>query len=277
MIQARQCARDRQHTTVDTSHLLVGMLRVEGCLGQRVLSGLGLTRDAAENALALLHLRRYYDSADPIPTSGPLRAALTFAVEEAQALGHSYIGTEHLLLGLARSGSGAAQDILEANDLTADQLRREVMKILQEGETEIALERALRTARLSAILQAVISRAAVIAAEMNQTEPTLLHVLMALAQDTRSLAGQLLRACGLDEDRLAWDAATGVSDAGSGALEDVLDDAVLAAEQLGDSHVGTDHIVHVLARGRLGARTLARYGVDLALLQRRCKALPHDQ
>ncbi len=277
MMQARQCAQEQQHAAVDTSHLLVGLLRAEGCFAQRALTGLGLQRSSAEHAVALLHLRRYQSAIDPIPMTGALRAALTFAVEEAQAFDHAYVGTEHLLLGLARAGSGAAQDILQASEIDCETIRHEVRRLVEEGETEIALERAQRAARLSELSRRVISRASLIAAETQQPEATLLHLVMALVQEKRSPAGQILRDCGLDEDQIAWDAVIGIVPSSPDDLETVLDDAVFAAERLGDHYTGTDHIVLVLGQNRHGARLLRRYGVDTDALQRRIRAILRGQ
>ncbi|MBN2472600.1 MAG: hypothetical protein JXN59_17880 [Anaerolineae bacterium] len=273
MMQARQCAQEQQHAAVDTSHLLVGVLRAEGSLGQRILAALGLKRDTAEHAVALLHLRRYQDSVDTIPMSGALRTALSFAVEEAQALDHAYIGTEHLLLGISRTGNGAAQEILQASEINCDAIRQQVRQVIEQGETEIALERALRMARLSELSRRVLSRATLLAAEMQQPEPTLLHLVMALVQEKRSPAGRILQDCGLDEDQIAWDAVTGIVASSPDDLEAVLDDAVFAAERMGDHYTGTDHIVLVLGQNRHGTRLLRRYGVDTDRLQSRIRAI----
>ncbi|GAB4574153.1 MAG: hypothetical protein Kow0077_19260 [Anaerolineae bacterium] len=269
MMQARLCAHEQRHTLVDTSHLLVGVLRVEGCIGQQVLKELGLTRETAEHAVALLHLRRPAESFDPAPMSPALRAALTYAVEESGALGHHYVGTEHLLLGIARSGSGAAQDILQASAIGFDQLRRQVRRTIGEGQTEIGMERALRMARLSELTRRVLNRAAQVAREMHAPRAGLVHLVLALGQEQRSPAGQMLRECGLDADQLVWDLATGALESSPAEFEEVLDDAVLTAERLGSHYTGTDHIVLALTLNRHGMRLLTRYNVDLFCLQHR--------
>ena len=272
MMGARQCAYEQQHAALDTSHLLVGMLRAEGCVGQRVLHDLGLHGDTAEHAVALLHLRRYENALDPIPMTGALRAALTFAVEESQTLRHGYIGTEHLLLGISRTGNGAAQDILVASEISLEEIRWWVQRIVEAGQTEIGLERALRTARPSELTRRVLSRAALLTAEMQQTETTLLHFVMALTQELRSPAGRLLRSAGLDDDQLAWDTVIRSVPSSADDLEEVLDDAVFAAERLGDHYTGTDHILLVLTENRHGVRLLQRYGVDVDALQTQARA-----
>ncbi len=265
MMQARLIAWQEEHNVVDIGHLLAGILRAEGSLGQRVLLELGLDRASTEQALPALYERGSHPTARAIPMTQTLRTALTFAVAESRTLGHHYIGTEHLLLGLARGGAGPAEQLLHQSAISVDQIRRQVRRVLGEGETEIGLERALRMARLSELSRRVLARASLIAADLQQPTTDLMHLALALAQERRSPAGRILRQCGLDEARLTaeipWP-----RPADPMLLEEVLDEAVLVAERLGSHYTGTDHIVYVLAHNRHGARILARYGVALRWL-----------
>jgi ATP-dependent Clp protease ATP-binding subunit ClpC len=140
MLQARACAQQERHALLDTGHLLVGILRAEGSLGQRVLRELELAPEEAERRLNRLH-----PHARPLPTELPLSDALKdtlrCAAEESHLLGHHYIGTEHLLLGLVRCGGGSARPILHAGAISLDQIRRQVRRVWQEGQTEIGLRR----------------------------------------------------------------------------------------------------------------------------------------
>jgi ATP-dependent Clp protease ATP-binding subunit ClpC len=60
---------------------------------------------------------------------------LEFAIEEARRMGHHYIGTEHLLLGLVRSQEGLAMEVLRKLGVTSEQIRRQTRRILQESST----------------------------------------------------------------------------------------------------------------------------------------------
>jgi len=264
MMQARLFAHDSRHAIVDTSHLLIGILRVEGCIGHRVLCDLNMDREAAERRAAALHRSLRHPPHDT-PMSPALRETLAFAVEESQLLDHHYIGTEHLLLGLARSGGGAARTLLHESAVSFDQLRRQVRRVLQEGETEIGLERAMRMARLSELSRRVLSRAALLAEDMRHPHADLLHLILALSQERRSPAGRMLRRCGLDEAQLVLTTAQHAL-LPDNALEDVLDEAVLLAERMGSHYTGTDHIVITLANDRRGSRLLMQHGVDLKRL-----------
>ncbi len=105
--QARMLAQDYQHGAVDTDHLLVGILREKGSLGYQVLAELDADARRAELEVRVLHM-----VVDPLVTpldvTEALRHTLTLSVDESFWFGHHYIGTEHLLLALARSHEGGA-------------------------------------------------------------------------------------------------------------------------------------------------------------------------
>ncbi len=61
-----------------------------------------------------------------------IQHVLEFAIDEARQLGHQYIGTEHLLLGLARSQEGLALEVFQKLGVTSEQIRRETMRIITE-------------------------------------------------------------------------------------------------------------------------------------------------
>ncbi len=273
MMQARQCAQNEHHNVVDTSHLLVGILQLEGCLGRRILLELGMDPETAARQIATLHHADSPSVNSSRPLSGDLRTTLTFAAEESSILGHRYVGTEHLLLGLSRGNGGTARHLLHAASINLDHLRRQIKRILQEGETEIGLERAVRMARLSELSHRVLSRAALIAEEWQHPTVSLMHLILALSQEKRSPAGRLLAACGLDANRMVADFPYRATQADGSLLEEILDEAVLFAERMGSHYTGTDHIILVLTSNHNGARILTRYGVDLPMLTRRIEHL----
>lgn len=264
MMHTRLYAREYEHNVIDTSHLLVGILRAEGSIGQRVLFDLDMDLATAELRTATLH-KAQHANVTTAPMTDDLRAALTFAVEESQALGHHYIGTEHLLLGLARGGGGAAQPLLHTYTISLDQLRRQVRRVLQAGQTEIGLERDKRLARLSELSRRVLVRAALIAEDCEQDEVDLMHLVLALADERRSPAGRILLRCGLEVERLR-DASAQPRLFISEAMENVIDEAVRAAERLGNHYTGSDHLVLTLAHDRRGGRLLMQFGVNLLML-----------
>lgn len=108
---AQDFARERGDDEIDDDHLLVGLLREEGGLAAQVLRALG-TKEA--NVIAAIHERRgagshSWQTNEAIPFTQSAKTVLELGLREALSYGLNYIGTEHLLLGLARrEGKGAA-------------------------------------------------------------------------------------------------------------------------------------------------------------------------
>lgn len=263
--QARLMAQDYQHEAVDTDHLLVGIMREEGSLGSQVLTDLGIDMCRAELEVRVLH-----GVVDPLVTTlnltGALSRALALSVEESHWFGHHYIGTEHLLLALARSRSGGVADLLRTLAISPDQIRRRVRLLLSDGVTELSIEAAKRMARLSELTRRVLNAASQLASQDRDQPAGLDHLLLVLAREERSMVSRILRDCGLDKAALE----TALSQqlpanglASEALLEDVIDHAVNRADQLGTHYTGTDHVLLAVAQNPYGARLLQKYGVNL--------------
>lgn len=271
--QARLLAQDYQHAAVDTDHLLVGILREVGSLGAQVLIDLEADRRRAELEVRVLH-----PVVDPLVTPLALTAALhrvlQLSVEESSWFGHHYIGTEHLLLALARSREGGASTLLNTLAISPDQIRRRVRLLLNDGVTELSIEAAKRTARLSELSRRVLNAANQLAAQNAETSTNhaarpstgLAHLLLVLARERRSLVSRVLRDCGLDQIALetALEQASPTPDPHTAALlEEVIDQAVDRADQLGMHYTGTDVILLALAENSQGMQLLQRYSVNV--------------
>jgi ATP-dependent Clp protease ATP-binding subunit ClpC len=131
VVLAQDEARELRHNYIGTEHLLLGVLREEEGIGARVLQRLGVTLDEAR-----AQLNRIIGRGDEPPASGQIpftpraKKALELALKEALALGHKYIGTEHILLGIARVDDGVAASILSSFDADVDTIRNEVVRTL---------------------------------------------------------------------------------------------------------------------------------------------------
>ena len=124
---------ERAHTSfIGPEHLLLGLLDEEGGVAGRVLRELGMTADRLREVVN----RHASISSDFDPNRVELASqtqkTLEFAVEEARRLGHHYIGTEHILLGLVRVES-AAVEVLHRLGVTEDQIRRQTRRVLNEN------------------------------------------------------------------------------------------------------------------------------------------------
>ena len=264
MSLARALAKHHAHAFVDSTHLLIGVLYEDGSIGCNILHDLQMDLRRTERVFYQLHT----PSDAPIPNPAltqPLHEALLLAGDESRWLGQHYIGTEHILLGLARSNEEPLLALLHVLEISPEQIRRRVRRLLQDGITEISIEQAKRVARLSELSRRVLNGAEQIAEKMGHKNVGLAHLLLALARERRSVCARVLREAGLDDAALEANLikprpATG------GMLEDVIDRAVDRAESFGSHYTGTDHLLLSLASDPRGARLLHKYGADTQLI-----------
>jgi ATP-dependent Clp protease ATP-binding subunit ClpC len=128
---SRQEAIRLHHDYIGTEHLLLGLLKEGEGVAAIVLTNLGLNledlRRAVENAVT------YHTETlvlGEIPLNQEARSALNFAMDEARRLNHSYIGTEHLLLGLLREENGIASQVLLSLGVDIEIVRNETIRLL---------------------------------------------------------------------------------------------------------------------------------------------------
>jgi ATP-dependent Clp protease ATP-binding subunit ClpC len=121
-----------RHNYIGTEHLLLGLIREEGGVAGRVLRELGLEVTRVQEIVERLTGLGQYRGGK-IELSPGTQQVLEYAVEEARRMGHHYIGTEHILLGLARLNEGVAVDVLRKLGITAEQIRRQTRRVLQES------------------------------------------------------------------------------------------------------------------------------------------------
>jgi len=129
---AHQEAERMRHDYIGTEHLLLGLLREEGGVAGRVLRELGLEAGRVEEMIDRLTGTGSARSGK-LDLSPGTQQVLEFAVEEARRMGHHYIGTEHILLGLVRYNEGVAMDVLRKMGITPEQIRRQTRRVLQES------------------------------------------------------------------------------------------------------------------------------------------------
>jgi ATP-dependent Clp protease ATP-binding subunit ClpC len=133
---AQEEAERLQHGQIGTEHLLLGLMREEGGVAGRVLRELGLDQRRVEELVV-----RLTDSGSRIPTgtldlSAGTKKVLELAVDEARRMGHHYIGTEHLLLGLVRQQDGVAIDVLRRLGISPEEVRRQTRRVLSESPVQ---------------------------------------------------------------------------------------------------------------------------------------------
>src|SRR5919201_678145 len=124
VVLAQGEARGLKHNSIGTEHILLGLLREEEGLAARVLESLDITVEEVRAQVA-----RIVGQGDEV-TTGQIpftpRAKKELELREALSLGHNYIGTEHILLGLVRENEGVAARILLDFDADAEKIRNEI-------------------------------------------------------------------------------------------------------------------------------------------------------
>jgi ATP-dependent Clp protease ATP-binding subunit ClpC len=128
---AHQEAERAHQGLIGTEHLLLGLLEEEGGVAGRVLRELGMETGRVREIMQRISGEGSYEGSK-IELAPDTQLVLEYAIEEARKMGHHYVGTEHILLGLVRT-EGAAAEVLRKLGVTAEQIRRQVRRVLQEG------------------------------------------------------------------------------------------------------------------------------------------------
>jgi ATP-dependent Clp protease ATP-binding subunit ClpC len=130
IVLAQEEARNLKHNYIGTEHLLLGLLREADGVAARVLGSLEVSLEEVRGEVARIVGEGEHESQGQIPFTPRAKKVLELALREALSLGHNYIGTEHILLGLVRESEGVAARILNDLEVDADRVRQEVMRVL---------------------------------------------------------------------------------------------------------------------------------------------------
>ena len=133
---AQEEAERLRHNYIGTEHLLLGLMREEGGVAGRVLRDLGLEQRRVEDLVEELTRATARTSTAALDLSPGTKRVLELAVDEARRMGHHYIGTEHLLLGLVRQSDGVAIDVLKRLGISPEEVRRQTRRVLQESPVQ---------------------------------------------------------------------------------------------------------------------------------------------
>ncbi len=145
---AHKEAERMKHDKIGTEHLLLGLLLDQGGIAGRVLRELGLDVESVLTITERITGIGEY-SGEALALSQGTQRVLELAVEEARNLSHHYIGVEHILLGLISYGKGVANDVLIQLGLTADQIRRQTLRMMEESRDKSKLKRERRQSERS--------------------------------------------------------------------------------------------------------------------------------
>lgn len=131
MFLAREESGRLQHDYIGTEHLLLGLVREGEGIAVAVLINLGLDLDQIRKAIEeTIPAPGGTALIGEVPFTPSAKKVLELSVEEARSLGHSYVGTEHLLLGLIKEGEGIAARVLKRMEGNVERVRAETLKLL---------------------------------------------------------------------------------------------------------------------------------------------------
>jgi ATP-dependent Clp protease ATP-binding subunit ClpA len=127
---AQDESRQLDHNYIGTEHILLGLLREQEGLAARVLESLGITLQGAREKVVQIVGPGEEFTPGRIPFTAPAKQVLELALSEALSLGHGYIGTEHILLGLVRDNEGVSARVLLDFNADPEKIRNEVIRTL---------------------------------------------------------------------------------------------------------------------------------------------------
>lgn len=130
---AQEEAQRFNHNYIGTEHILLGLVRETEGVAARVLSGLGVDLSKVRSAVEFIIGRGEKPTQGEIGLTPRAKKVVELAVDEARRMNHTYIGTEHLLIGLLREGEGVAAGVLESLGVTLEKVRAETHRILSNS------------------------------------------------------------------------------------------------------------------------------------------------
>ncbi len=206
VVLAQEEARALKHPYIGTEHLLLGLLREEEGLAARVLASLDITIERVRTQVFRIVGAGEEATSGQIPFTPRLKKVLELSLREALSLGHNYIGTEHILLGLAREDEGVAARIVVDCGADSETIRNEMLRRFGLGpdrgrEARLAVEVGSRQVIVSAWLGGLGGVLNGLATEIHrelERAPDTGDLLLALACASDTLAAQTLRELGMN-------------------------------------------------------------------------------
>src|SRR5205085_5686767 len=130
VVLAQEEARMLNHNYIGTEHILLGLAREGEGVAARALESLGISLEAVRQQVEEIIGRGQEAPSGHIPFTPRAKKVLELSLREALQLGHNYIGTEHILLGLIREGEGVAAQVLVKLGADLSRVRQQVIQLL---------------------------------------------------------------------------------------------------------------------------------------------------
>ena len=136
VVLAQEEARMLSHDYIGTEHLLLGLIHEGQGVAARALESLGISLEDVRRNVEEMIGRGQHELSGHIPFTPRAKKVLELSLRESQQLGHDYIGTEHILLGLIREGEGVAAQVLVKLGADLNRVRQQVLQLLGAGREE---------------------------------------------------------------------------------------------------------------------------------------------
>jgi ATP-dependent Clp protease ATP-binding subunit ClpA len=130
VVLAQEEARMFDHNYIGTEHILLGLIREHDGIAAKALESLGISLDAVRHQVSEIIGQGKQAPSGHVPFTPRAKKVLELSLREAQQLGHHYIATEHILLGLIREGDGVAAQVLVKLGADLNEVRQRVIKLL---------------------------------------------------------------------------------------------------------------------------------------------------
>jgi len=157
VVLAQDEARRLDHNYIGTEHLLLGLIREGEGVAAKALEALGISLDTVRQQVEQIIGQGQQAPSGHIPFTPRAKKVLELSLRESQQMGHNYIGTEHILLGLIHPGDGVARQVLVKLGADPNRVRQQVIRLLQEHSAEESVS-ARSAAQELRLLPAVKSR-----------------------------------------------------------------------------------------------------------------------
>jgi ATP-dependent Clp protease ATP-binding subunit ClpA len=155
VVLAQEEARMLYHNYIGTEHILLGLLHEGEGVAAKALESLGISLDAVRQQVEEIIGQGQQAPSGHIPFTPRAKKVLELTRREADQLGHNYIGTEHILLGLIREGDGVAAQVLVTLGADLNRVRRQVIQLLHghPAEGHVSARSAALNLRVSPVVQ----------------------------------------------------------------------------------------------------------------------------
>jgi ATP-dependent Clp protease ATP-binding subunit ClpC len=150
---AQDEAQRFNHNYIGTEHLLLGLVREGEGVAARVLENMNVELAKVRTAVEFIIGRGDRPVVGEVGLTPRAKRVIELAIDEARRLGHNYIGTEHLLLGLVREGEGIAAGVLESLGVNLDKVRHEVIRVLSQSSASGPASETKRTSKTPTVDQ----------------------------------------------------------------------------------------------------------------------------